>query len=76
MPICSHTMQNPGQKDIFYCPRCGTMRVGEMVSIPKLVEYVRDAIDSSIQIKVEGIGIHYVVYTKFWVNIKESVGKI
>ncbi len=68
-------MQNPGQRNIFYCPRCGTMRVEEMVIIPKLVEYCKEAVGSSTQIKVEGIGIHYVVYTKFWVNIAECVGK-
>ncbi len=74
-PICRHTMQNPGQKNIFHCPRCGCLKVEEMIIIPKLIEHVKDAIDSSFVFKAEGLGIYNAVYLQFWNSIKECVGK-
>lgn len=35
-PTCSHTMQGLGY-GIFHCPRCGTMKGEDAVTVPALV---------------------------------------
>jgi hypothetical protein len=54
-PNCDHTMQslwtNPEDKSMFWCPRCGTLKVQwphawgrphhEEIEAPKLLQYVR-----------------------------------
>jgi tRNA(Ile2) C34 agmatinyltransferase TiaS len=39
-PTCSHTMHGLGH-DIFWCPRCGTLRTGPDATTPYLVERAR-----------------------------------
>jgi len=39
-PTCDHTMQRI-ENETFWCPRCGTLRLGPMIEMPMLVERVR-----------------------------------
>lgn len=42
-PTCDHTMQFVGQMyhyNIYYCPRCGTIRGGGLDMRPKLVDRI------------------------------------
>ena len=48
-PTCDHTMnyfgETPGEKTIYWCPRCGTLRYDQeapVVHRPKLVERCRE----------------------------------
>lgn len=42
-PTCSHTVETVIQgRNIFHCPRCGTLRMGDAVYVPKLVDRCRE----------------------------------
>lgn len=45
-PTCDHTMNTLGP-DVFWCPRCGTVRDEGIQIVPKLVERTRDLFVSS-----------------------------
>ena len=38
---CAHTMQGLGH-NVFWCPRCGTVKQDDSVYVPALVERVRE----------------------------------
>lgn len=41
-PICDHTMQNVGIK-VFWCPRCGTVKMFEDVYVPRTTQVIQAA---------------------------------
>ena len=44
-PTCDHTLECFGVVEdmrLFHCPRCGTVKAGESVYVPKLVERCRE----------------------------------
>lgn len=62
-PTCDHTMHSVGvtitERRVFWCPRCGTLRVegfGSFDEAPMLVPRCREFIERCVNVRAEDCG--------------------